>query len=72
MHSNVSCGYGERLDHIDACKGIGILLVILGHTNVPSIVHTIIYSFHMPLFFIISGYLFSEAKCAAISTKEYI
>ena len=38
---------------IDLIKSIGILLVVLGHINSPF--GKIIYSFHMPLFFIISG-----------------
>lgn len=42
----------ERDITIDVAKGIGILLVVLGHTYYNS---QIIYSFHMPLFFILSG-----------------
>lgn len=41
---------------MDIAKGIGILLVVLGHLSIPPIVHKIIYLFHMPLFFFISGY----------------
>lgn len=37
---------------IDIMKGIGILLVVFGHTFHES---QAIYSFHMPLFFILSG-----------------
>ncbi len=46
----------SRVDEIDVAKGIGILLVILGHI-VPenTYLRTIIYSFHMPLFFFLSG-----------------
>lgn len=46
----------ERLNYLDDLKGIGIFLVVLGHiypTN--NIIRIWIYSFHMPLFFIISG-----------------
>lgn len=46
-----------RLSYIDSLKGIAILFVLLGH-NSPNIVVTyMIYFFHMPLFFFISGYL---------------
>ena len=48
----------KRIEYIDVAKAIGILLVILGHcyytAKVPHL-GTAIYSFHMPLFFIISG-----------------
>lgn len=45
----------------------GILLVVLGHSGFEEsiiqqklkILHNWIYNFHMPLFFMISGYLFS-------------
>jgi fucose 4-O-acetylase-like acetyltransferase len=41
----------------DISKGIGIYLVVLGHCNVGRRMHLIIYLFHMPLFFFLSGYL---------------
>ena len=49
----------NRVDWIDIAKGIAILLVILGHTvgfdtNIGNITRGIIFSFHMPLFFILS------------------
>lgn len=46
-----------RLDYIDICKGFGIILMILGHIPVDKIPMILIYSFHMPLFFILSGFL---------------
>ena len=60
MLSHVSA----RLRHVDIAKGIGILAVILGHTVIeigrfgyphPLLLRAI-FSFHMPLFFILSGY----------------
>lgn len=49
---------GKRLYWLDAAKAIGIFLVVLGH--VPSVYNYrwVIYLFHMPLFFMLSGYLF--------------
>lgn len=42
-------------------KAIGIILVVLAHAMCPSwTVWLAIYSFHMPLFFIMSGYCFKE------------
>ena len=57
----------NRIAYIDAAKGIGILLMILGHTGMyglPVVMHKMIYSFHMPLFAIISGFFlhFSDSK----------
>ncbi len=49
----------DRIDWIDIAKGIAIILVILGHTvgfdtTIESIIRGVIFSFHMPLFFILS------------------
>ena len=44
----------SRDDVIDIAKGIGILLVVLGHINHGWLNH-LIYLFHMPLFFFLSG-----------------
>lgn len=48
-----------RLDYIDVAKGLGILLVVIGHNQALSDatpdVHRVIYLFHMPLFFFLSG-----------------
>ncbi len=62
---------GARAAWIDIAKGIAICLVVLGHTirglqNSPSIaapdiwriVDAAIYSFHMPLFFALSGWFY--------------
>jgi acyltransferase len=51
-----------NLKWVDVTKGIGILLVLLGHNNFGSLSKTIIYTFHMPLFFFINGYLFHYVK----------
>lgn len=46
---------------IDITKGIGILLVILGHlVTYGSLVSSVIFSFHMPLFFVVAGILFPK------------
>ncbi len=46
-----------RNDTIDIAKGIGIILVIMGHTPsiVPEIIRNWISIFHMPLFFFLAG-----------------
>lgn len=52
-----------RIEYIDIAKGIGIILVVLGHTlNQHKLPCLYIRSFHMPLFFFISGLCFSFDK----------
>lgn len=57
---------GGRIRYIDVARGIGILLVVLAHNDlalVSLLLYRFIYSFHMPLFFFLSGYfLKSEAS----------
>ena len=48
----------SRINWIDMAKGYGILLVILGHLGVGKL-GLWKYTFHMPLFFFLSGYVFS-------------
>lgn len=48
----------KRIKWIDIAKVIGIYLVVLGHLPVSNKIYTLIYSFHMPLFFFLSGLLF--------------
>lgn len=40
------------------CKGIGIILVVLGHSGCPGYLSRFVSLFHMPLFFISAGYFF--------------
>jgi len=48
----------KRLEYIDFIKGFGIFLVVLGHATLPRSPY--IYSFHVPLFFFVSGYFFKD------------
>lgn len=47
----------NRNQWMDVAKGITILLMILGHAAIPEPLSNFIYSFHMPLFFIASGWM---------------
>jgi acyltransferase len=46
----------SRLYWLDIAKGIAILLMVIGHTTIPSVLSSFIWAFHMPLFFIASGW----------------
>ncbi|NBH25961.1 hypothetical protein D3Z60_09125 [Lachnospiraceae bacterium] len=59
-----------RVDEIDIAKGLGILLVIVGHLlPEDSWMRQIIYSFHMPLFMILSGMVVSDKKESKLSNN---
>jgi acyltransferase len=62
---NVEKTYSQRTKWIDCGKGVGILFVILGHFVAPYLpLFTWIFSFHMPLFFFLSGYVSNITKNA--------
>lgn len=46
---------GSRAEWIDVLKGIGIILVVIGHVNTKGFLVQWLYTFHMPLFFALSG-----------------
>ena len=48
----------QRIEWIDMAKGYGIILVILGHCDIP-LFTDYIYAFHIPLFFFLSGYVYT-------------
>lgn len=50
----------KRDNTIDILKGIGIILMVIGHASCPKLLRDFIYPFHMPLFFIASGYFFKD------------
>lgn len=49
--------FSQYNESVDFLKGILITLVVIGHVIADSIPRYIIYSFHLPLFFFLSGYL---------------
>lgn len=60
----------ERIEWIDTVKGIGILLVLIGHCALPT--GSYIYMFHMPLFYIVNGYLWNYPKYSSMSSSVFI
>ena len=53
--------FGKRVEYVDIAKGIGITLVVMGYNDfalISPFAHKLIYSFHMPMFFFMSGMFF--------------
>lgn len=55
----------ERNNIIDITKGIGIFLVIWGHTVCPLKLY--LFIFHVPLFFLLSGYFFNKSNSISVT-----
>ncbi|MCB2357842.1 acyltransferase family protein [Clostridium estertheticum] len=52
----------KRLNWIDMAKGFAMILVMFGHAPILLPIQAEVYTFHVPLFFFMSGYLFSNIK----------
>ena len=62
----------RRLPFLDHSKSIGLLLMIVGHFwTVDAGVRGFIYSFHMPLFFIIAGILYKRLPFGERARKDW-
>ncbi len=61
-----------RDEYIDVARGAVILLMLVGHSGAPKILTQFIYGFHMPFFFILSGYLYNHGKWEARGLKELV
>ena len=65
-----------RNSTIDGIKGFLILCVVVGHILTGSLdenpIRYIIYSFHMPCFFYISGYLLNTEKIDRTPSEIYV
>ncbi len=46
----------QRVQFIDVAKGVSMILIILCHNPLHPVIYHWLYSFHVPLFFIVSGY----------------
>lgn len=70
LAKNQSAHVNKRINWMDWAKAIGMFLVVLGHVyRGNDELKIAIYSFHMPLFFFISGFLHTKAD-SFISTIE--
>lgn len=56
----------KRDNTLDILKGIGIITMVMGHSNMGESFNSYVAGFHMQLFFIVSGYLFNQSKYSFI------
>lgn len=51
----------KRLRYLDIFRSLGIIIMVMGHVGFGSRFDKFIHAFHMPMFFIISGFLWKPA-----------
>lgn len=61
---------GGRLEWIDVARGIGIIAVVAGHVWTRGPLRDAVYSFHMPLFFLLSGLLSRPQPSARFALRQ--
>ncbi len=49
----------SRVQFLDIARGIAIICIILGHLN-NSLINRVVFTFHVPIFFFITGYFMSS------------
>ena len=52
----------SRIEYLDIARGIAIILMVIGHVIGNGWKRDLIFSFHMPLFIIVSGMFFKEKR----------
>jgi fucose 4-O-acetylase-like acetyltransferase len=62
----------KRDDVFDLMKGVSIILMVVGHILILRDITKYIYSFHMPLFFIISGYFYKPKNISDYFKKDFL
>ncbi len=58
-----------RIEYLDIAKAIGILCIIAGHMGIAK-VDRIVFTFHVPLFFLISGYFLDRSEDIVLFIKK--
>lgn len=61
----------KRVEWIDEFRGIAMLLVVVEHTGL-RFWGRIILAFHMPCFFLLTGYLYTYKQQSRYSVREYL
>jgi fucose 4-O-acetylase-like acetyltransferase len=62
---------GRRVKYIDIARGIAILCIILGHFGVEQ-VDRVVFTFHVPMFYFITGYFMSQKYDGVTFLKEKV
>lgn len=52
----------SRIEWVDIARGMAIILMVAGHSSIPEALSKYIWSFHMPLFFVVSGLFYNPTK----------
>ncbi len=60
-----------RMGYVDLLRAYGIVLMIMGHIGFGGVFDKYIHAFHMPLFFVISGFFYKPCSLPVIMKKRF-
>lgn len=63
---------GKRIKYMDMAKGIGIILIVICHNPINDVLNDWFFSFHVPLFFIVSGFFMKEGFSSKSFKKDIL
>ena len=69
MNTALSVTHGNRLQHVDIARGIAMICIVLGHLGISSI-NKVVFTFHVPIFYFISGYFMHGGYDEAVYIKK--
>ena len=61
LNTKLSKAGSHRLEYVDVARGIAMLCIIAGHMDNQTVAR-VVFTFHVPIFFILSGYFYREGK----------
>lgn len=59
----------QRFYWLDVAKSVGIFCIVLGHFRISTFAYKFLWTFHVPLFFFISGWLFKVSSTPVFLKK---
>lgn len=72
MNVSVNVAKHNRLVEIDILKGLGILAMVAGHVGFGELFNFAIHPFNMPLFILVSGFLYRCKGSFSLSIKKKV
>ncbi len=66
MEHSQQPGARTRVGYMDFLRAIGILFMVLGHNGTGETINKWIHVFHMPMFFVISGYFYRQQSFGSL------
>ena len=59
----------KRIGYLDIAKGFSMICIVMGHLGIGSL-NAFVYTFHVPIFFLISGYFLSDKLSVSEFAKK--